>query len=60
MRTPWVPPPALPLVGVAVRPASLRRGSLAGRSVSPQAFPRGRFSVGGFLPLPGALVLALP
>ena len=52
MRTPWVPPPALPLVVVAVRPPSLRRVSLAGGSVSPQAFPCVRFRLGGFLPLP--------
>ena len=52
MRTPWVPPPALPLGVVAVRPATLRRSSLAGGSVLPQAFPRVRFSFGGFLPLP--------
>ena len=50
MRTPWVPPPALPLVGVVVRPTSLGRDGLAKRSVSPQAFPPVRFRLGGFLP----------
>ena len=39
MRTPWVSPLALPLVVAAVRPAVLRCFSLAGGSVSPQAFP---------------------
>lgn len=51
MRTLWVLLHALPLVVVAVRPTSLRRGGLAGRSVSPQAFPRVRFMPGVFLPL---------
>ncbi len=32
-------PLALPLVGVVVRPAALRRFNLAGGSVPPQAFP---------------------
>ena len=40
MRTPWVPPPALPLGGVAVLPVAFCRGGLAGWLVSPQAFPR--------------------
>ena len=52
MRTPWVTPPALPLVVVAVRPASLRRFSLAGGSVSPQASPLPGNTPGGLLPLP--------
>ena len=39
MRTPWVSPLALPLVGVAVRPDALRRVSLAKGLVPPQVFP---------------------
>ena len=39
MRTPWVSPLALPLVGVAVRPAALRCRSLAKGLVPPQVFP---------------------
>ena len=50
MRTPWVPPPLpLPVVG-AVRSAVLRRISLAGGAVLPQAFPLARVRRGRLLP----------